>query len=225
VKASEKAYSTLVAEILNGSLEPGTLLTEVEQSSRLGISRTPLREALSKLSADGLVESLSGRGARVAPVSREGITRLYEMRRSLEELAARLAARRGDPFLFAGLADDFALAEAELTDSPETIDLYYDLNRRFDEAIDAAVHNDYLVSALRTIRQHATRFRRIARRDLTRLRRSAADTRVICEAIVQHEEDVAAHATHIHLHHSLRHILGTLPDPVSDLPTSERKRK
>jgi DNA-binding GntR family transcriptional regulator len=216
VKASEKAYNTLVTEILDGSLEPGTLLTEVEQSSRLGISRTPLREALSKLSADGLVLSLSGRGARVAPVSREGITRLYEMRRSLEELAARLAARQGDPLVFSQLADDFAQAETELTGSEETIDLYYDLNRRFDEAIDDAVHNEYLVSALRTIRQHATRFRRIARRDVNRLRRSAAETRVICEAIVQGEEDVAAHATHIHLHHSLKHILGTLPEQASE---------
>lgn len=216
MKASEKAYNSLVTEILDGSLQPGTLLTEVEQSSRLGISRTPLREALSKLSADGLVLSLSGRGARVAPVSREGITRLYEMRRSLEELAARLAARRGDPLVFSRLADDFAQAEAELTDSEDTIDLYYDLNRRFDEAIDDAVNNDYLVSALRTIRQHATRFRRIARSDVTRLRRSATETRVICEAIVQREEDVAAHATHIHLHYSLKHILGTLPEQSSE---------
>ena len=62
MRASDRAYSALRTEILEWHLAPGTVLAEVEQAARLGVSRTPLREALARLSADGLVESLPGRG-------------------------------------------------------------------------------------------------------------------------------------------------------------------
>jgi DNA-binding GntR family transcriptional regulator len=220
MKASERAYHRLVSEILDGKLEPGAPLGEIEQAARLGISRTPLREALLKLSSDGLIENVSGRGARVSPLSREDISQLYETRRALEELAARLAARRGNPQIFAELAADFRDAEENLTEAPEAIDRYYQLNDRFDTAIDESLDNPYLVAVLRNIRQHAARIRRIARRDIKRLRRSASETRVICEAILEGEQDVAAHATHLHLHHSLMHVLRILPQTLTHEPTN-----
>jgi len=210
MKVSERAYRSLVADILDGSLPPGSLMSEVEQSTRLGISRTPFREALSLLYADGLVTKPSGRNVFVSPLFLEGIHKLYEVRRSLEELAARLAARRGDAEVFEKLALRFQDAHHQLESSEESVDSYYQLNKDFDEAIDATVENGYLVSALATIRQHSTRARSIARSDLPRLRASAAETRVICDAIVSRNEDVAAHATHLHLHHSLHHVFSTI---------------
>ena len=210
MKASERAYKSLVSDILDGSLPAGNLMSEVEQSTRLGISRTPFREALSLLYADGLVTKPSGRNVFVSSLSIDGIHKLYEVRRSLEELAARLAARRGDPEVFERLARRFENAYEQLHSSDESVDGYYQLNRDFDGAIDSTVNNDYLTSALATIRKHSTRARSIARSDLNRLRTSAAETRVICEAIVSREEDVAAHATHLHLHHSLQHVLSKI---------------
>lgn len=224
MKASDHAYQQLLCEIIEGTLDPGTPLNEIEQSERLGVSRTPLREALLRLSLDGLIENVSKRGARVAPLTREDIIRIYETRRALEELAARLAARRGDPEVFAALREEFLTAEITLTGAPDAIDSFYELNERLDDAIDLSVDNAYLVSVLRAIRRHATRIRRSARRDVERLRRSASETRVICEAIEAGDEDVAAHATHLHLHHSLHHVLGTLPDQVSKMSTNERPR-
>jgi DNA-binding GntR family transcriptional regulator len=210
VKASDRAHRALVAEILDGTLQPGTLLAEVEQSVRLGVSRTPLREALSRLSAAGLVTAPTGRGSFVTEFSIDDVLGLYQMRRSLEELAARLAARRGDKAVFTQLALSFAEAKTGLMDSEKSINDYYLLNQRFDEAIDESVGNRYLVAALATIRQHALRIRNIARNDIHRLRDSAGETEVICRAIVSHEEEVAAHATHLHLHHSLQHVLAAI---------------
>jgi DNA-binding FadR family transcriptional regulator len=79
-RASDRAYETLRQEILHWRLAPGAVLGEVEQAARLGISRTPLREALSRLMADGLVEAQSGRGLVVASVSSEAVHELFELR-------------------------------------------------------------------------------------------------------------------------------------------------
>ncbi len=216
MKTSDRAYQRLMSEILEGSLAPGMSLSEVDQSVRLGISRTPLREALSRLEADGLVITTPGRRTRVAPLSHQGTIRLFEMRRSLEELAARLAARRNNSALFATLAEEFGHAAITLIDTPESIDTYYELNHRFDEAVTTAADNDYLSSGLRTIRFHATRLRQIARSNPERLRESARETRAICEAIDSGDEELAAHATHLHLHHSLQHILASFSAAVAD---------
>ena len=72
MRASDRAYATLREEIVDGLLAPGTVLGEVEQSARLGLSRTPLREALSRLVSDGLAAPSRGRGLLVTAVSLEG---------------------------------------------------------------------------------------------------------------------------------------------------------
>src|SRR5699024_10836599 len=94
MRASDRAYTTLSEEIVEGTLEPGTVLGEVEQSARLGISRTPLREALSRLTANGLAAPSRGRGLVVTAVSLDEAPHLFDLRIALETLAARRAAER-----------------------------------------------------------------------------------------------------------------------------------
>ncbi|HLU63119.1 MAG TPA: GntR family transcriptional regulator, partial [Protaetiibacter sp.] len=127
-RASDRAYETLRREILQWRLAPGTVLGEVEQAGRLGISRTPLREALSRLAADGLVETQAGRGLVVASVSPEVVRGLFELREALETAASALAAQRGDPAVFAELAEEFADA-ARLVERGE-LEAYYALVAR-----------------------------------------------------------------------------------------------
>ena len=69
MRASDKAYAALRDDIIEWRLLPGTVLAEVEQSARLGISRTPLREALSRLTAEGLTTTAGGRGVVVTDIS------------------------------------------------------------------------------------------------------------------------------------------------------------
>lgn len=204
-RASDRAYEVLRDEILQWRLAPGTVLGEVEQSARLGVSRTPLREALARLSADGLVESQSGRGLVVSSASVDDVRELFELREALETAAAALAATRRQPAAFADLADEFDRA-AELVSRNE-LAAYYDLVTRFDEAIDASLANPSLVAALRGVRTHLQRIRRLAQDDPSRLVRAASEHRLIAEAIRDGDADLARHATAVHLHASLRHIL------------------
>lgn len=205
MRASDQAYRTLLEEIQSGVLRPGTVLGEVEQSTRLGVSRTPLREAVRRLIADGLVVQASPRVTVVSDLDTGDIHELFEVRRALEETAARRAAARGDHDTFAALADEF-----RATDASAAPDSYYALIARFDAALDAAVHNDYLTAALKTVRTHLVRVRRLARDNPDRLAASVAEHRLIAAAIAAGDEDLAAHATHVHLHNALTSILESL---------------
>jgi len=94
MRASDRAYAALRDDIIEWRLRPGAVLAEVEQSARLGISRTPLREALSRLTAEGLTTAAGGRGVVVTDISLEDIDELFELRETLEGKAAALAAGR-----------------------------------------------------------------------------------------------------------------------------------
>jgi len=205
MRASDRAYATLLDEIQSGELAPGAVLGEVEQATRLGVSRTPLRSALGRLAADGLVVQASPRVTVVSDVDAGDIRELFELRRALEETAARLASVRGDRRAFGALAAAFAQIDADADP-----DAYYGLIGRFDAQLDAAVANDYLIAALRNVRTHLVRVRRLARDNPARLSASVAEHRVIAAAIADGDGDLAAHATHVHLHNALASILASV---------------
>ena len=205
-KASDRAYLTLKREILDGDLAARTVLAEVEQSTRLGVSRTPLREALSRLAAEGLVSTHSGRGVVVTEISTDNVTELFELRAPLESQAASLAARRRDPAVFTELQREFSDIDALLADRHR----YYDLVARLDQAIDEAVGNAFLVSALQGVRMHIARIRRLSKDDPERLRDAAREHLMIIDAIVDGDESLAANATQLHLQRSLRTIVRSL---------------
>lgn len=209
MRAGEKAYETLRGEILDGVLRPGTVLAEVEQANRLGVSRTPLREALARLTADRLVTALSGRGLVVSEISPDNIVGLYELRQALEGQAAMLAARRRDDVPFRRLRDRLAQAPALLEQGDEGLREYFAIVDDIDLAIDDAVDNEYLVAALQNVRLHSSRIRRLASHDHDRLRQAASEHLLIVEAIVAGDASLASHATHVHLHKSLTNALSS----------------
>ena len=207
MRASDRAYRTLLDEIQSGALAPGTVLGEVEQSARLGVSRTPLREALGRLAADRLVAQQSARVTVVTGIDADDIRQLFEVRRALEESAARLCAERAGSASFAALADEFARATL---DGQAGLDAYYALIARFDAEMDAAVGNDHLTSALRSVRTHLVRVRRLARDNPDRLAASVAEHHLIASAIAARDADLAAHATHVHLHNALAAVFASI---------------
>jgi DNA-binding GntR family transcriptional regulator len=216
MRASERAYRELREEILDGVLAPGTALAEVEQATRLGVSRTPVREALARLEADGLATAASARVLQVSELSPASITALYELREALEEQAARLAATRRDPARFAELHERLAAAPRLLDSGDDGLRTYYDTVDALDEEIDAATANPMLVAALRSARLHSARVRRLARHNPDRLRAAASEHLLIVEAIIAGDASLAAHASHVHLHMSLRHALASIESRQSD---------
>ncbi|TFC42481.1 GntR family transcriptional regulator [Cryobacterium sp. TMT1-21] len=216
VRASERAYRQLRGEILDGLLAPGAGLLEVEQSARIGVSRTPLRAAIARLISDGLVAGRPGRGFMVTEMSVDSIRELYEVRRALEEHAARIAAERRDPAVFEALRAQFVQAPGLLERGPAGLSRYYELITEFDDALDAAVMNPFLVGALAGVRTHLARIRRLGRDNPGRLRAAAAEHLLIIEAILAGDSSLAAHATHVHLHQSLTNVLAAIQGHAAD---------
>ncbi|WP_066285854.1 GntR family transcriptional regulator [Arthrobacter sp. B6] len=209
LRASDRAYAALRDDIVEWRLRPGTLLAEVEQSERLGVSRTPLREALGRLTAEGLTTAAGGRGVMVTGISLEDIDKLFELRETLEGRAAELAAERGNPEDFAHLHRELLAAPALISgDDPARHD-YYALVARLDEAIDSAVSNTYLAQAMGGLRVHLVRVRRLAANDAVRLSAAAVEHAAIAEAIAARNPRLAQAATTVHLHRSLSHIKAT----------------
>ncbi len=222
--AVERAYAALLEEIQTGVLPAGAVLGEVEQSARLGISRTPLREALVRLGSEGFVVQQSPRVTVVAGIDEDDIRNLFELRRGLEELAVRAAAVRGDAAVFTELAESFGVAA---TASPGLADPaahagYYELISAYDAAVGDAIRNDYLASALRTVHTHLVRVRQLAKDNPERLIASAGEHALIAGAIAAGDAALAAHATHVHLHNALVSILSSLagssPTPTEGTP-------
>jgi DNA-binding GntR family transcriptional regulator len=211
--AADRAADTLRAEIVNGLLPPGAPLTETEQATRLGISRTPIREAFARLISEGLVIERGPRTLVVSDIDADEVVALFDLRRALDEQAARLAAQRADTAQrerFTTLAQRFAVAPAAiaaLTFDDPARDGYYALVAEFDAALDAALgRSPYLAAAIASTRVHLARVRRLARDDDARLVASAAEHGAIARAIADGDPERAAAATRLHLHEALTSI-------------------
>ncbi|MCC3274270.1 GntR family transcriptional regulator [Arthrobacter sp. zg-Y20] len=206
MRASDRAYATLRQDIVDWQLPPGTVLGEVEQSARLGVSRTPLREALSRLTADGLAAPHSGRGVVVTGISLDTVAELFELRQALECKAAALAAVRGQEAAFRTLATRFRAAGELIGYADSDRTGYYALVAELDAAMDEAAANAYLVQALRNVRLHLVRVRRLAKDNPQRLLETAAEHATIADAVAAGDADLASAAVAVHLHKSLEHL-------------------
>jgi len=155
----EAAAERLRTLIIEGELAPGARLNERELSERLGVSRTPLREAFRMLAADGLLVQLPNRGAQVVSLSREDARHAFEVMASLEGLAGELAAARVTD---ADLAELRALqAEMEQAHACHDLPNYYRVNRAIHGRINSLAGNPVLTHTFKTLnaRLHALRFR------------------------------------------------------------------
>ncbi|MCL3861843.1 GntR family transcriptional regulator [Actinotalea sp. K2] len=219
MRASDRVYESLREDILAWRLVPGTVLSEVEQAARLGVSRTPLREGLRRLASDGLAVVGKGRTLVVAELAANDVRHLFELREALETQAARLAARRRRAGVFEDLCARFARADELLTDQDPTRSAYYLLVADLDAAIDAAVDSPYLLRSLQGLRTHVARARRLSRDDTPRLLQAAQEHLLIAQAVLDRDETLAAQATAVHLRRSLATILASLGDrPTSPWP-------
>jgi DNA-binding GntR family transcriptional regulator len=150
------ASQELRRRILNGSLKAGAPLNQEQLAVELGVSTTPLREALRSLESEGLVKSRSHRDVIVAPLDPPEMLELYEVRRHLDGLAARLAALNCDD------ASRKRIKKATAEVSKKTADPVA-ANRRFHRAIYVASGNDVLIELLDALWNRSDRYRRVIR--------------------------------------------------------------
>ena len=136
----DHVYSALRERILSGDLPRGTKLRQASLADELGVSRTPLREALRRLSTEGLVEFSPNRGATVSELDFGDMRHAWSARVALEPGAARLAAERRDPAAISAMRGAIAAQRAAGGDPSDS----YDVNRGFHLALVAGAGNAYL---------------------------------------------------------------------------------
>lgn len=142
---ADRVYQTLVLEIRSGALRAGDRLGEEAVAQRLGCSRTPVREALSRLLSRGLAELGPGRVLTIRQLSRAQIVQLYEMRQILEGAAARLAAKHASRAEVESLREMLATqARLSRQSGPKVIQALSTQNSEFHHALVEAAHNPYL---------------------------------------------------------------------------------
>lgn len=199
---SDFAYTMLREKILSGEFAPGQLLNQATLARTIGISTTPLREALRRLKSEGLVELGAHRDAKVTDLSAEEARDLLEVRRSLDPLAAALAAERRTK------ADITAIREAA-----DVKPLRHDFgvehliaHRRFHAAVYRASHNDLLITTLDGLWDKADRYRRVGlateRSHDERAQKSHEHARLV-ECVIAGDAEGAAAVMHEHISTSL----------------------
>jgi DNA-binding GntR family transcriptional regulator len=190
---TEKAYRQLEELITTLALPPGMVLGEQSLVQRLGIGRTPVREALQRLVRDGLVVVMPRRGILVSEINVRSHLRLLETRRVLERLVACLAAERATPEergAFATIAADMRSVAADSDDIA-----FMRLDHLFNELIAAASRNEFAKRSLASMAALSRRFWYLHYKEAADLAFTANLHADVCEAIAAREIDEAGAAS------------------------------
>jgi len=226
---SDLAYARVRELVLSGSLTPGTVLAQGALARQIGVSTTPLREALRRLAQQGLVNLDAHRDARVAPLDAAEARDLVELRQSLDPLAAGLAAARRT-------APDLAELHAAL-DALESLPADPSIgqlagHRRFHAALYRASHNRLLVESLDDLWDKTDRYRRHAlqeERSDAELAERAEEHRLLLEAVQDRDGEAATALMRRHVETSLgaravrRLANSTAESPAGSAPRGRRR--
>lgn len=150
-------FSAMREAILSGRLKPGERLMEVQLAEEMGVSRTPVREAIRKLELEGLVVMVPRKGAYVAGLTLKDVAEVFEIRSSLEGLAAALAAERitdEEVIILDKILDDISTA-GEKGDIKTVIKK----DMEFHQVLFSASRNDRLAQMINNLKEQIDRFR------------------------------------------------------------------
>jgi len=218
VSRGDQAYQFIVDGIQSGRLAPGTRLREIELAELTGLSRTPVREALSRLQLEGLVTLDAARGLIVTELDYSMTSELYAMREVLEGTAARLAARHASDveidFLREITTRDALLSSAESLASN---------NRLFHETLYRCAHNRYLVKTLNTLQESMALLGRTTLSSPGRADTSRIEHEAIVEALSRRDPDAAERAARAHIEAAYRIRLEQLFDSAPSVDTTALK--
>lgn len=186
---SARVYRSIRDGILSGKYEKNTELREKTIGDELGVSRTPVREALRQLELEGLVAFVPNKGASVIGVSLKDIKDIYEIRAHLEGLCASWAAANITEEQLAELMENIDLAE--FYKSKENYDQSLKLDNRFHEILYEASGSKELMKVLKDYHQYLQRVRKVTLKDAQRANDSMLEHKKIAEAIMNHDCEAA----------------------------------
>ena len=199
----EIAYQKLLDAIRSGDFGPGDRLRETDVATRLSLSRTPVREALRRLEADGIVEHRARIGAVIRTLDHAEVVELYEMRIVLERTAAELAARHA----VAAEVDTMEDLNAAIAAAIEAPARAAAINHDFHRTIYAATRNRFLLDSARSLNNALMLLGPTTLADAARISQVCDQHAVIITAIRAQDAAAAGAAATLHLETSLRHRL------------------
>lgn len=194
--------------IIEGRLEPGARIDETALVEQLGVSRTPFREALRTLAAEGLVVIRPSRGAIVRKLAPGEVLSMLELLAEIERLAGRLAIERAEP---AELEELLALHERMMARYRERERLaYYKLNQRFHSRVAELSGNAALVEVHENLQARLKRIRFVGNREARRWAGAVADHERMARAVRERDGEALGKALHEHLHATWERVRDTL---------------
>lgn len=201
----EVVYETLRDAIRSGSLPPGERLMEIQLAEELGVSRTPVREAIRKLELERFVVMLPRRGTYVANLSLKDINEVFEIRAALDGLAAGLAAERITE-------EELEQMERLLVEIAEHIEQrdnkkIVETDEAFHDILYRASRNERLVGIIYNLREQFTRFRSVSINYPGRLQNTLEEHRQLVEAIAQRNGEVAQQKAREHIENAEQTLL------------------
>lgn len=208
-------FNTLRRAILRGELVPGQRLMEIRLADQMGVSRTPVREAIRKLELEGLVVMVPRKGAEVAHISGKNLRDVLEVRRALEELAGELACERMT-------AEDFKKLEqanhkfASVLDSDD-ITVLGQADEKFHGLIYQATDNDRLVQMVNHLREQMYRYRIEHLKNKSQRTILLQEHQDIMRALAARDVEAVRRAIRVHINKQEAQIAKMIKEQSNDL--------
>lgn len=212
---TELAYQSIKKDILAWHIKPGDCVSEQQLADQLGMSRTPVREALHTLERDGLVTIIPRKGTFVREISVEDIVEIYNLREVIEGLAARLAAPLIDQDILAKLDEDFAeigkLAARNNWQLPDDkLEELIASDFALHDRIVRSCRSPRLVQISETLNDQVQRTRFLSSYTLDRVEYSVVSHREIIAALLQRNGKLAEHRVREHIANSREAVVESI---------------
>ena len=201
-------FNTLRKAILTGELKPGERLMEIHLANRLGVSRTPIREAIRKLELEGLVTMIPRRGAEVAQITEKSMNDVLEIRRALDALCVELACERITEEDLGRLKQACEAFEAAVR--TKDIKKVAKADVELHDIIVQATGNQRLVQLINNLSEQMYRYRFEYIKDIGQHQRLIEEHRMIYESIVKKDKEGASQAAHVHIDNQKKAIIAQI---------------
>jgi len=201
---TSKIFHILREDILNGKYAEGEKLVEAKLAEDLGVSRTPVREALKQLELDGIVENIPNRGVIVLGISKQDIEDIFEIRAAIEGISAKWAVDRMTNEELASLKDVYELME--FYTFKNDVEKFAELNTRFHEIIYRATKSRYLEQVLKDFQYYMKKTRRRSLQVEGRIHDSLSEHKEVLDAFLAHDKEWAERALTIHVRNSKKNV-------------------
>ncbi|MBQ7703834.1 MAG: GntR family transcriptional regulator [Selenomonadaceae bacterium] len=201
----EAVCETLRDALRKGILEPGERLMEVQLDEELGISRTPVREAIRKLEQEGYVIMMPRRGTYVSDISTNDVKEIFEIRSALESLATGLAARRIEPDELETLQN--LLMEIEGYIAKNDMEKIVETDIKFHGLLYQVSRNERLVNIINNLKEQLARFRTLSMSYPGRLQETLEEHSEMVEAIANGDVSAAREAAEHHMERAEKTLL------------------